>query len=105
VSNLELLSNSAHAKTHGSKKTTRVVKLACPECGKTFYRARRQTHLVKPSKLKATFCSNRCRGLFSSRIQYYGMTEKDAASLRNCILDEMVVESKDLARLGLQVST
>jgi len=91
IDNLELLTADEHARVHALQKKKFIIKLACPECGSIFYRQKGKTFLCKPSKFNATFCSNRCRGRFSRRVQCIGMTEKAAEALRNCLLEVVEV--------------
>jgi len=63
--------------------------LKCPQCENNFEREKNKTHLIKPSKLGATFCSPRCRGLFSQRIQANVKLTKDMIkSIKNNVIKE-----------------
>ena len=81
IENLEIHDQSEHARSHGIQQGRKMVDLICPGCGETFTREYRQTHLAKPSEWTA--CSPRCRGKFSSKIQYQGRTQEveDAVSV------------------------
>lgn len=73
--NFEVVSRPAHTKDHKTRGV-RVVRFRCPACGTNFERERRKTHLVKPTKLRATCCSDRCRGRLSRSIQIGGATAR-----------------------------
>lgn len=73
IENLELLNSSEHAKKHAEKRTARIVKFKCPECGKIFDRRRSKSHIVKGGI--ASFCSRRCNGKFQRKMQIGGMTD------------------------------
>jgi len=75
--NLELLSHSSHAKKHNKGRLSALVELRCPSCGSRFVKCRNQTHLVKKSSLGLTFCSSRCRGIYSRKLQLGRLTESD----------------------------
>ena len=62
IENLEVLTNSEHAKLHAKKGRT-FVELVCPECGKTFFREKRQ---IKKNQLQS-FCSRKCNGLYQQK--------------------------------------
>lgn len=69
LSNLEVLSRSAHASLHGKSKGRKYVTLKCPSCKCIFTRAFNRTHLQ--SKAKFTACSRKCRGIFAAK-DFYG---------------------------------
>lgn len=64
IENLEILSRSDHAKLHGLKGR-KFVRLKCPSCGNIFVREKRNSFFCKGSKFTA--CSNKCRGVFSTK--------------------------------------
>mgnify|MGYP003941101445 CR=1 FL=1 len=65
--NLQVLSNSEHARLHALKRqSAATVTLDCPCCGRSFTRERRKTHLVK-RRNKRTFCSRGCIARFTVR--------------------------------------
>lgn len=66
IENLEIMKNSEHTVHHHSSGRTKV-KLECPECGESFVRERRQTHLVKGGD--KTFCSRECSGRYSRKLR------------------------------------
>ena len=87
IENLEVLNSLEHVKLHASEKRKSYVTLICPECGKTFVRAKNQTHLVKTKcTFNCTFCSRGCMGKFSRKVQLSGLTSamEDAIS-RNVV--------------------
>ena len=67
--NLELKSNSGHAREHALAQPVKMARLKCPGCGQAFEKPYRRTHLV--NKNRATFCSRKCfhkfRGLRKSK--------------------------------------
>ena len=75
ISNLQVMLHTTHCSTHASERGRMCVDLRCPECGHEFTRYKSTTHLQKPSKLGATFCGPVCRGKFSARVKYGGLTE------------------------------
>lgn len=81
IENLELLSNSEHARKHAKKKVARISTFRCPECGRIFSRRRNKSHIVKGGI--ASFCSRKCNGKFQRKMQMHGMTEdmKEAIDL------------------------
>ena len=86
--NLVVLTRSQHAKLHSLEHGPVMGIFKCPECGRIFTRETRQSHLVKPTKFNATFCSNRCRGKFSSAVQHHGMTEDRSRMIETCLLSK-----------------
>ena len=75
ISNLQIMTQTAHSSAHTSERGRMCVELQCPECGQEFTRFKSTTHLQKPSKLGATFCGSVCRGKFSAKVKYDGLTE------------------------------
>lgn len=68
LSNLVLLSASDHAKLHGKEKKN-VLKLICPQCGKTFERKGRIAK-YRTKLNQRTFCSRQCSGKYSSALYW-----------------------------------
>lgn len=62
IENLEVLTNSEHAKLHAKKGRT-CIELVCPECGRIFYKEKRE---IKKDQ-KQIFCSRKCNGLFQRK--------------------------------------
>lgn len=56
IDNLEVLSNKEHSTLHAKRGRT-YVELVCKNCGKVFYREKRQI-----KKGRDAFCSRRCNG-------------------------------------------
>lgn len=84
LDNLEVMYTKDHMKHHQSMKGRTMLLLKCPECSVLFTRERRQCRGTKGSGF--TSCSRRCRGLFSQKIQYNGITEEmRLAMLQNII--------------------
>lgn len=81
IENLEVHGKSEHARSHSIQQGKKMADLICPACGEKFTKEHRQTHLVKPAEWSA--CSPKCRGKFSSKIQYQGKTQEveDAISV------------------------
>jgi len=69
--NLEVLSNSDHARKHQEPKGRMFSELKCPECDSIFHRPTNQT-----GGRAFLACSPRCRGKFSRKIQLYGRTHE-----------------------------
>lgn len=87
--NLEIKTSSEHAKEHAKLKGRKFVRLKCPECRVVFERRHGRTHLVNGrNTYKATFCSKKCSGKFSTRIQKTGITEE----LEICIKENVILE-------------
>lgn len=98
--NLEVLCHAAHAREHATQRilvgsrTTKlkaVVRLKCPECATFFVRATRCTHIRKPSKLQCTFCTPRCRGLFSRRAQLAGLSHEMRKAITENVVESFLV--------------
>jgi hypothetical protein len=86
IDNLEIKDFGVHIKEHHIEKGVTVCDLICPECEKEFTRERNKTHIVKPSKLNCTFCSKRCRGLFSKEIQMNTISKKKKERIKKNIV-------------------
>lgn len=93
-SNLEVLTAGAHASEHGKSKGRKWCVLKCPECKTLFERERRATFLSKP-KYKYTTCSGVCRGKFSSRVQYQGITPEVEIAISENLVSEYQKYSDD----------
>lgn len=65
--NLKVMSREEHTALHHPKAQP-LIKLVCPECARPFYRRRGRTHLVR-GRSRRTFCSRRCNGIMSKRLQ------------------------------------
>ncbi len=84
--NLELkASRSIHAIEHGLDSPKNIIKLKCPNCKIIFNREKVQSHLVKGGIFTA--CSLRCRGKFSSKIQYEGYTQDVKNSIKENVIE------------------
>lgn len=76
ISNLELMLSKEHNRMHSSTGRT-FIELVCPECGKTFFKEKRQI-----KKGKHTFCSRSCNGKFQRRHSWKPkITEQNQASI------------------------
>ena len=75
-SNLEVLDRVEHLRLHGQEKGLKVAELLCVNCEKVFERRVGQTFLCNKNKYNFTACSKVCRGKFSSKIQYEGLTDE-----------------------------
>lgn len=83
LSNLIIVSPKEHGRYHRGEKRNKKkvatmpkfegraewVKMRCPNCGKIFFRPKRETVLSKPNKLGVNFCSNRCATLFQDALE------------------------------------
>lgn len=67
VDNLEVLTQSEHAKIHAKVKHTQLYSYVCPECGITFEKRFKLSY--EPRKY-GVFCSRKCSGRFSARKKY-----------------------------------
>jgi len=67
--NLEPRTKRQHRREHS--KGPKMLDLKCPACGKVFSKEKRRTHVIKGGIFTA--CSAKCRGKFSSLIQYQGL--------------------------------
>ena len=72
IENLELMLAGEHIRKHVLERGYIEVALSCPNCELLFFRRKGDTHLQKGGKFTA--CSARCRGKFSSLMQYNGLT-------------------------------
>lgn len=95
--NLELTTNSEHAKAHGAEVGRKYVMLRCPNCSLVVEREKRQTHLQKPSKYRTTCCSSKCRGELYRHIQLNGLTSEVERAISANILFEYRKYLKDNA--------
>lgn len=86
IKNLEVMKQSEHARKHGAERGEAYCLLKCPECEKKFERPRNRTFLIKPTSLNATFCSPRCRGLFSQKIQANKKSKKMIDAIKKNIV-------------------
>ena len=85
--NLKVKTKSKHARDHQLAKGRQVVVLKCPSCRKIFERDKGQIyHLQKKGIFTA--CSKKCRGKFSTMIQYYGMTSEVKERISENIVKE-----------------
>ena len=67
IENLEVLTQSEHAKLHREEHPVKLTEFVCPECGKTFFKR------FNPSweyRKYGPFCSRHCSGVFTTRIKY-----------------------------------
>lgn len=78
-SNLARLTTVKHNLEHANGRL--MCKIQCPSCGKIFYRERKNTHLIKNTKLD--FCSRGCIGKFNFKSK---TTEEIKEAQRNNIL-------------------
>ena len=85
VENLELMTNEEHSAMH-TRTGVKMVKLKCPNCGIVFINEKRKSFLQKESSY--TCCSKKCRGKFSSSIQFRGMTEEKQKSIDENLIEE-----------------
>ncbi len=88
VENLEIMDKPNHTKIHQAHRTSKMVKLKCPNCDVEFDRRKGQTHLQKPSKWTA--CSKSCRGIFSRLITLQGKTLEVDKAISGNVLQEYV---------------
>lgn len=88
LDNLELLTQSEHARIHGLEQGRLWVKLKCPECGKEFEIPKNQSYLQKSNKYRCNCCSNTCRGKFTRRIYLNGISEETSKLIDECFIEE-----------------
>ena len=76
IENLEIKEYREHNRDHRNLMGRTMVELLCPVCKAIFVKRRNHTHLLNMKKRKylVTCCSNRCRGVLYSQIQYHGIT-------------------------------
>jgi hypothetical protein len=86
LENLEITFSAEHSRLHGIEKGLLLADLKCPWCKKLFQKQRRETFLVKPTKLNCTCCSNSCRGKLSRDVQLHGIT----AEMKQAISENIV---------------
>jgi hypothetical protein len=67
IENLEVVSNSEHARKHHEGDVRTMVRLTCPVCLKVFERERRQTFLVKGGS--ASCCGRSCGAFWSNKTE------------------------------------
>lgn len=86
IENLQLMTSHEHSIFHASQKGKIMLELKCPSCKMMFHREKRNTHVIKGGKY--TCCSPKCRGKFSSMIQYQGITNQVESAISENILRE-----------------
>ena len=86
VDNLEILTQSKHAKQHRLAHGQKFVRLKCPWCKTIFEIREGNIFLHKKSTLKCTCCSRSCRGKLSRKIQTIGMTDEIQQSISENII-------------------
>ena len=66
IENLEVLTQSEHARLHRNEHPMKLHEFVCPECGKVFSKK------YHPSEYRkyGVFCSRHCSGVFSARMQH-----------------------------------
>lgn len=99
LSNLIIVSPKEHGRYHrGEKRNKRKVtigpkfegraewvKMRCPNCGKIFFRPKRETVLAKPNKLGVNFCSSHCAALFQDALESHTLTDYQERKAANVI--------------------
>ena len=68
ISNLELTNNSEHARLHGQEQGQEWFVLKCPNCGVEFHR--RSHNLKHRQDTSSSYCSKKCGGEMSAKIQH-----------------------------------
>lgn len=89
IENLELMLKADHSRQHGIENGVTMVELKCVECGCTFHRDRRQSHLSKP-KNTYTACGRSCNGKFSRKKQLNGLTSDMEEAIQRNVIREYV---------------
>lgn len=84
INNLEILSNSEHAKFHMNQHGRLYVKLKCPNCGNIFDIPKNKSFIDKHSQY--TCCSTHCRGQLSLKIQKNGITPDIKEKIKNNLI-------------------
>lgn len=85
IGNLEVMDAVEHNRYHALKQGKWWADLVCPNCGIIFTLPVAKTRLVK-GRGKYNCCSKKCRGKFSSTIQYQGKTPKTDKAISENIL-------------------
>lgn len=86
IENLQLMTTKEHNTLHGLSQGKKYVTLKCPSCGAIFEREKRNSHLQKGSRY--TCCSMKCRGTFSSKLQYHGESAEDRKKIKENLIKE-----------------
>lgn len=86
IENLQVTTQSEHARRHGYQQGKMYAEMQCPECCATFVIPRNQTFYVK--HYKYTCCSRSCRGKFSRRIQLQGILPETKTAIANNLIYE-----------------
>lgn len=97
IDNLELTTQSEHTRLHGLENGRMWVKLKCPICSIVFDREKRATFLQKPHRIKATCCSQSCKGILSRKVQLNQVTPEVERAISENILLEYRKFSRDNA--------
>lgn len=99
IENLLIVDPHEHGQYHRGKRISRVrgrqtmkfegraewVKMRCPNCGKIFYRPKRETVLAKPNKLGVNFCSSHCATLFQDALESHALTDYQERKAANVV--------------------
>lgn len=99
IENLLIVDPHEHGRYHKGKRVSRErgrqtikfegraewAKMRCPNCGKIFFRPKRETVLSKPNKLGVNFCSNRCGALFQDALESHTLTDYQDRKAANVI--------------------
>lgn len=86
ISNLEVMLDTEHKKLHSADKTSKWVRLRCPNCKTIFEREKRNTHLIKGGS--STFCSRECNGKFNMTKRFHGETTEMKSAVSGNIVTE-----------------
>lgn len=86
LENLEVLTNSKHAKHHAHSKGQMRIVFRCPSCGCLFERPKGS---IQGTKRKISVsCSIKCRGRFSRKLQLEGRTQEVEAAISGNLVRE-----------------
>ena len=86
IENLEIMTNSEHARMHQNDHGRKWAKLCCPSCKSIFERPYNRTHVFSKTAI-STSCSPSCRGKFSRLIQLHGKTVEVDNAISGNILE------------------
>lgn len=88
--NLQVMTQSEHTRMHQLAKGRRWITIRCPNCKDMFDIPYNRSFLGRKVGSYNT-CSPRCRGQFSSSIQYNGITEEQQKAIDECVVKEFRV--------------
>lgn len=96
-SNLKVSSRENHARYHALIHGRKYVKMKCPQCETVFEKPENQTYIKKGGKYNC--CSNSCRGLFSRRVQMFGLTKEIEKAMSENIMETYVYKQSNVENI------